>query len=406
MSNLTYRRNEISYWRSLRIRSFYFVVDLVLLLPLVTLAALSRLARRPVDIGLGPLPIVNSIHHKKCFQSYGYSCETYTDDVWHITTDFDVQFSRYARGSLRLLLPYVVYIFAIFRYRCLYLYFSGGPLRATTIMSRFEPLLYQIAGMRTVVMAFGMDVNELTRTPNKNFVAALARDYPWFRHERLRVAALIDAWTRGASYIIAGADWIDYLYFWDKLILSHFAIDTNAVRSEPADSASAPSPLKLIHAPNHRHAKGTPHIVAAVEELRSEGVAIELRILERVPNEEVHRAIREADVVVDQIVIGWYAMFAIEGMALGKPVICYLRDDLVDFYAAQGLVSREDIPILSASHESIKDVLRRLASTDRRELVKFGMKSRSFVEQFHSIEKVGQIFDEVNRTLGVLPRGN
>ena len=41
--------------------------------------------------------------------------------------------------------------------------------------------------------------------------------------------------------------------------------------------------------------------------------------------------IRESDVVIDQILMGTYARLAIESMALGKPVICYLREDLFEF---------------------------------------------------------------------------
>ena len=44
-------------------------------------------------------------------------------------------------------------------------------------------------------------------------------------------------------------------------------------------------------------------------------------------NEEVIKLIQRADLVIDQLVIGWYAMFAIEAMSLGKPVICNLRSD-------------------------------------------------------------------------------
>ena len=29
--------------------------------------------------------------------------------------------------------------------------------------------------------------------------------------------------------------------------------------------------------------------------------------------------------IADQFLIGAYALFAIEGMALGKPVVCYLK---------------------------------------------------------------------------------
>src|SRR5205085_1892560 len=128
---------------------------------------------------------------------------------------------------------------------------------------------------------------------------AMARDYPWFRHQRRRVAALIDTWTHGADYIIAGCDWVDYLYYWDKLLLNHFAIDLNLFPRqqlpEPLAYRGQQLPLRLVHAPNHRHVKGTAHVLTAVQELKLEGINIELKMLEGVPNAEVQQAIREAD---------------------------------------------------------------------------------------------------------------
>ena len=34
-----------------------------------------------------------------------------------------------------------------------------------------------------------------------------------------------------------------------------------------------------------------------------------------------------ADLVVDQLVLGWYGAVAVEAMALGRPVLAYIRED-------------------------------------------------------------------------------
>src|SRR5262249_37907472 len=154
------------------------------LCPILLLTVLSRFVRRPVDVGLGPLPMINSQYHKKCLLLFGYTCETFTDDTWHMTDEFDWRFDEYSPSLLRPILPYIIYAFAIFRYRCLYLYFSGGPLRFTTLLVRLEPWLLKLAGIRTVVMPYGGDVQDLTRSPNLQYVAAMARDYPGHRLRR------------------------------------------------------------------------------------------------------------------------------------------------------------------------------------------------------------------------------
>ena len=53
---------------------------------------------------------------------------------------------------------------------------------------------------------------------------------------------------------------------------------------------------------------------------------------------------RSADVVIDQVLYGWYGGFALEMMAMGKPVMCYLREE--DFgFVPQAMIA--DLPIIN-----------------------------------------------------------
>jgi len=397
-----FHASRISFHVYVFVRAVYLVVDIALFLPLLVITVLSRLAPRPVDIGLGPLPSINSRYHKQCLERFGYRCETFVYHTWYFTTDFDVMLGKYCPRAFG---PYVSYVFCLFRYKCLYTYFTGGPLGFTTLLARCEPFLLQLAGIKTVIMPFGADVHVLTRAKNKLMIHAFTKDYPGFRHNKARTAAQIDVWTHGADHIISGCDWVDFMYYWDTLMLAHFAIDINAFKVVETRCALADPcvPLRLIHAPNHRNLKGTDHILKAVEELRTEGVAIELSVVEGIPNAQVPDLIQAADVVVDQLVLGWYAMFALEGMALGKPVVCRVRQDFLDLYIGAGLLEPGELPLVDASIHTIKETLRHLASLPRRELRDIGLRSRAFVEKHHSIDAVGAVFDRINRELSLRP---
>ncbi len=393
---------RLSFWTHFFIRAVYLAVDLIVFLPLLAITLISRFVPRPVDVGLGPLPSINSRYHKKCLERFGYRCETFVYYTWYFTADFDVMLNKYCPRAFG---PYVSYVFCLFRYKCLYTYFTGGPLGFTTLLARCEPFLLQMAGIKTVLMPFGADVHVLTRAKNRLMVHASSKDYPGLRHTKARTASLVDVWTHGADHIISGCDWVDFLYYWDTLMLAHFAVDTGEL--EAAESPDLPdepgAALRLIHAPNHRTLKGTAHILQAVEELRAEGVAVELSVVEGVPNAQLLDLVRAADVVVDQLVMGWYAMFALEGMALGKPVICHVRPDFLDLYTSVGLLQPDELPVVEASIHTIKETIRDLASMPRRELHEIGRRSRAFVEKHHSIEAVGQVFDRINRELGLHP---
>src|SRR5690606_37664428 len=152
------------------------------------------------------------------------------------------------------------------------------------------------------------------------------------------------------------------------------------------------------HAPNHRHIKGTEYFIKAVDELQAEGYSVELVIFERVSNDEIQKAIQEADIIADQLIIGWYAMFAIEAMAMGKPVLCYLRDDFIRLYEYAKLIEKDEIPIVNCSLENVKEKIKALL-LDRSSLVEIGERSRRFVQKHHSIEAIGKVFDTINQAI-------
>src|SRR5581483_4464472 len=94
----------------------------------------------------------------------------------------------------------------------------------------------------------------------------------------------------------------------------------------------------------------------------------ELDVVEGVPHEEARRRYARADIVVDQLNAGWHGVFALEAMALGKPVVTYLKPDVVE-RSAKGYGVR--IPIVPATKETLVDALRPLVESAelRREIV-------------------------------------
>ncbi len=373
------------------------------LTPLLLLWALiSRLNTRRIDVGIGPEPIVTHRSQQRALQAAGYSAETYVTHLFFITDDFDLVPPQ-AR-LLRLLFPFLMAFRVLWRYRCLYVYFNGGVLGLhARWLWRLEPWLYRIAGLKTVVTAYGSDVQDLSRTPNLLYKAAMSVDYPLFRHQRRRISHHIDLWTRHADCIIGGCDWVDYLVHWDVLIPAHFCVDTDRWQPRKPPATDSSVPLRVLHSPNHRTIKGTRHFEQAVEQLRSEGVPIEIIILERVPNEQIEAMMATVDVVADQLIIGWYGNFAVEAMAMGKPALAYLRQDLLELFTAYDVIAPDEVPVINCTVFTVKDVLRDLA-LHRDQLAAHGARSRAYALKYHSIDAIGAVFDRVNRQVGLQPK--
>ena len=137
-------------------------------------------------------------------------------------------------------------------------------------------------------------------------------------------------------------------------------IDVHAIVPEPPTDRARPV---VLHAPSSRAKKGTEHVIAACRELD-----VELEIVEGLDHRNA----------------GWYGVFAIETMALGKPGVALLHDEAVrKTEAAFGV----DVPIVNATRETLADALRPLVeSAEERRRV--GRASRTYVEEVHDLERM------------------
>jgi len=378
------------------------IPEIILIIPCFIISYLSRYSNRRIDVGLGPEPLISNVYHKKALIQHGYSAETFVSDVYFITNEFDINLNKWRSHLVTAaIIPFYLFLRCLFRYKALFIHFHGGPLWTTTILDRFEPCFYRMAKIRMVVMPYGSDVQVLTRSKNLFFKHTVSKDYPQFRKDRRRVSNSIDRWTRYADWVISGCEWVDYMYHWDTLMLAHFSIDLERWTPSKQESERDNSKkLRILHAPNHVAIKGTKALVGAVETLKKEGLDIELILLRGVPNSEIQKAIQSVDLIADQFVIGWYAMFAMEAMAMKRPVLCYLREDLIDLYTKAGLIMRDEIPIINTNMFEIEEKIR-WAYSHREELIEIGEKSREFVRNHHSTERIGEVFRNILTPLGL-----
>jgi Glycosyl transferases group 1 len=135
----------------------------------------------------------------------------------------------------------------------------------------------------------------------------------------------------------------------------------------------------VVHAPSNRSKKGTEDVIAACALL-----PVELDLVEGVQHDDARERYARADIVVDQLVAGWHGIFALEAMALGKPVVAYLKPDAVEqTERAYGT----KVPIVPATADTLVEALRPLvADVELRRRI--GAESRAYVERFHDIDVI------------------
>ena len=161
-------------------------------------------------------------------------------------------------------------------------------------------------------------------------------------------------------------------------------IDLSTIAPVPPRDRKRPV---VVHAPSSRRRKGTEHVVAACEAL-----GLDLRIVEGVPHDEALALYREADIVIDQLNAGWYGVLAIEGLALGKPVLTYLFDDA---RARTEEAYGTEVPLVGVTADTLQERLGELADAGPAEWRRIGEASRAYVERVHDVEHVADSLIEL-----------
>jgi hypothetical protein len=367
---------------------------LVLGVCLPWLAIRGRVGHRPAKprIIWGPTPIINIGTNAAADRLYGYQSDTLVYRPYYVTKDFTYNLERWWRVKpLALVIPWAVFLWAVLRYDIFQVYFDGGFLNRT-IGKRLELPLLKLLGKIVIVSAYGADVRV-----EKTTRALGAYNCCMDCTQRL-VACICDAAKaqrnlahvhRYADLTLSMGDMIEYtpgsrndVFYW--------AID---LKKWPYVGASPTSrPVKVIHAPNHPQFKGTRFLVDCVKQLQEEGYAVELVLVQQMSNEAAMELYKQADIAADQFLIGWHGNFAVEAMALGKPVIAYLRKP--EAYLPRGT----DCPIVSANPDTLKSALVRLIENPTLR-VELGIRGRRYVEQVFSLEQVGARMDRLYRGL-------
>ena len=153
----------------------------------------------------------------------------------------------------------------------------------------------------------------------------------------------------------------------------------------PVYSQAEPRPLRIVHAPSHRKVKGTALILKAFANLKDRGYKFDVLLVEGLSNAEARKVYESADLLVDQLFAGWYGGLAVELMALGKPVLVYLRDGDLHFLPP---AMRRELPCIQVTADTVEQELQRVLDMPRAALVELGKRSRAYVERWHDPLKI------------------
>ena len=163
----------------------------------------------------------------------------------------------------------------------------------------------------------------------------------------------------------------------NKLHMLPLRIDLDRLKYDKIQSNNR---VTIVHAPSKRAIKGSEYIESAINELKKD-FDIDYLMINNMNYNQAISIYRKADIIIDQMIIGTYGMLSVEGMALGKCVVCYIED---------GNLFDDSNPICNTSITGLKDSLARLIENEetRNEYSESGMK---YVQKYHNSKKVARL---------------
>ncbi len=137
--------------------------------------------------------------------------------------------------------------------------------------------------------------------------------------------------------------------------------------------------IKVAHYPYYKNYSSLDSYSDALSSLQKEKKCEIINILNQ-SHLQALRSMASSDVIIGKILpdVGWFGKFELEGMALGKPVIAYISDEMYEKYKP---------PIYRTTKDTFKRDLETLLE-DRIEREGLSHEGRKYVRNNHSLESV------------------
>lgn len=236
------------------------------------------------------------------------------------------------------------------------------------------PLLRAL-GKKIVMHYWGSDIRQKSIAERKNkFVRVKVEDEKAIVANIRRVSRYVD------TAIVEDYELYEYVRdYFKRVVVIRQAVDLSEfVPVVPPEENKKPV---IVHAPSDKRIKGTEYVLDAISRLEKDH-DLEFVLVHGMPHRQAIEIYQRADIIVDQLLIGSYGIFTAEAMALGKPVICYIREDLLDTYP-------QELPIVSASPDNLYEQLKILVENPglRHTL---GLRGREYAEKYHDSLKIAK----------------
>ncbi len=162
----------------------------------------------------------------------------------------------------------------------------------------------------------------------------------------------------------------------------------NLDQIESVKSNKSQENFTILHAPTDPKVKGTDIIEKAFNNLSKNFPECNFKILKVTDHNHLLEEMSKASIVIDQLLVGWYGVQALEALVLGKTVMCFINDPylkLMDF--------DQPLPVVNTNAFSFEQDLANLIKAGK--FKESNLAGQHFVHKYFNQEKIADQFEQI-----------
>ena len=305
---------------------------------------------------------------------------------------YEFQFIKYP-AIVQWIIAICFFIYSLGKFNTFY-FFSGETI-LTRKLRRFEFFIYRLLDKKVIMHFVGSDIR------NPNYIYWKAENIEAYLKGQVETKSLSTAWQEkliedsiecASAILVSTPDLLDII---PKAIYYPVLIDLEKFESDLKNNIGKvgqtfkTQKVKILHAPSNPEIKGSTEIIRVMSELANERQDFEFlytKDLKRntgsnytVSRYELFQLYQEADIVIDQMIIGWYGLQSIEALLSNCRVVCFIDEHLKQYLT-------KDCPIVNSSLLDLKLTLSHLIDEVISEELDFDFQKK-WVKNNHTIDE-------------------
>ncbi len=289
------------------------------------------------------------------------------------------------------------FIRALFRYHIFH--FISGETILPWKLRGFELACYKLLGKKIIMHFVGSDIRneEYLKEKNDHLQAYLKGEHPLKTpiSSPIQKKLIEQARKNATTLIVSTPDLLEIIpeatYLPVLLDFGHFIYEDSEKTSTTKNTVS------ILHSPSATKTKGSGHLDRIFTNLKEEfGDTVEfitpvndLKKIKSYPTTryDLLNRMAESDIVIDQLVIGWYGLKAVEALMLDCEVVCFIENDLLKYLPAEAPLL--NVNILNAEARIRELIVQILAGNS------INPNKQNYVKTHHNIESYRDYFKKL-----------